>query len=90
MDAMKRLLQDDLNRLTDRIATALASESSAGVRARDPELHQRLEAASGTLADLRTDLLDRYDAWLAALDDCAAMWSEAQAEPSVIAFDRAA
>jgi hypothetical protein len=90
MDGMKRLLQDDLNLLTDRIAAAVAGETLAGVRTRAPEVYQRLEAASGALADLRADLLDRYDAWLAALDDCAAAWSEAQEEAPAVAFDRAA
>lgn len=90
MDAMKRLLQDDLNHLTDRIATVLDAEKTADVRARDPELYQRLETASGALADLRTDLLERYEIWLGALDDCAAAWAEAATAPGAIVFDRAA
>ncbi len=90
MDAMKRLLQDDLNRLTDRIATALRSDTTAAVGSRNPDLYERLEAASGGLADLREELVGRYAAWLVALDDCAALWEEAERQGDGVTLDRAA
>jgi hypothetical protein len=92
MDTMERVLQDDLNRLSDRLAAGLSGDTAAGVRLWDPDLYQRLEAVSGRLADLRQDLTDRYAAWLLALDECEALWAaaEAGAPADRVMLDRAA
>jgi hypothetical protein len=78
MNAMERVLQDDLNRLCDRLAAGLGAGTAAGVRSRDPDLCGRLEAASGRLADLREALTESYAAWLLALDECEALWAAAE------------
>ena len=80
MNAMDRLLQDDLNRLSDRLASRVAGETAAAVRSLDPELSERLDRSSAWLADLRLDLVDRYAMWARALEECEALWALAEAE----------
>ena len=77
--SFERLLLDDLNRLADRIAGRVSDDTAAGLRARDPELGERLEISSVRLADLRIDLAHRYAAWEEALDECEGLWALAEA-----------
>jgi hypothetical protein len=92
MNALERLLQDDLNRLSDRIAARLGDATAAGVRSRDPELYQRLELSSAQLADLRLELTERYAAWADAVEECEALWgrAEARAEAERMTLERRA
>ena len=71
-DAMNRLLQDEMNRLLDRLAAATPEGSAAALATEDPELARRLADQEACLTDLRASLLDGYRRWgecLQALED---------------------
>ena len=71
MNGLERLLQDDLNRLLDRIA----ARASAGVAAGLPgELRARIDCAEDRLSGLRTSLLDGYAEWARAVEECEDLW----------------
>ncbi len=79
MNAMERLLQDELYGLTDRIASRVGERTALGLAALDPELHRRTEAASQRLAELRQELLGRYAEWEGVMGTCEALWTLAEA-----------
>lgn len=64
-DPLDRLLRDDLNRLTDRLA--VAGRSGPLLRG---EATARLDELEHRLTELRLAMLDRYAQWQAALDAC--------------------
>jgi len=73
-NSLERLLEDDLNRLIDRMA-ALAREGALERSAeRRPDLLARLDAVGARLSDLRAALLDGYGTWVDALDECDGLW----------------
>jgi hypothetical protein len=90
MNVMAQLLQDDLNRLSDRLAAGVSSEAVARVGSQDPELYRQLEAVSARLADLRAALVEQYAAWALALEECEALWATAEASAERVPLDRAA
>jgi hypothetical protein len=74
MNALDRLLQDDLNRLLDRVAAA-AHEGMA-TRARErPDLAARIDRAEERLSLLRQSLLGGYEEWREALQECEDLWA---------------
>jgi len=62
-DPLDRLLRDDLNRLTDRLARSGGPGGGA-------ETLARLEGAERRLTELRQALLEGYGQWRAAIDAC--------------------
>lgn len=72
MKTLDDLLQDDLNRLVDRIAVRAGHDTAAGLK---PELKLRLERAEARLTGLRVALLDGYAEWLRAVDECEDLWA---------------
>lgn len=62
-DPLDRLLRDDLNRLTDRLARSGGPGTGA-------EAVARTEAAERRLTELRHALLERYAEWRATIDAC--------------------
>lgn len=74
-DAMNRLLQDDMNRLLDRLAAATPEGSAAELAAEDPELVARLEDEEARLTDLRSSLLDGYRRWEDSLRTLEDLWA---------------
>jgi hypothetical protein len=71
MNALDRLLQDELNRLVDRIATRAGEEGAAGLA---PDLKTRLERSEARLTGLRAALLDGYVEWARAIEECEDLW----------------
>jgi hypothetical protein len=92
MNALERLLQDDLDRLVDRLAVTTRAGSLAECCDRHPELRTRLEMAEGQLSAVRDELLRGYGAWRQALDGCGDVWAMASlaADEPVDASRRAA
>jgi hypothetical protein len=78
MNPMERLLQGELFGLTDRIASQVGGRTVSGMAALRPEAHQRSEAASQRLSELREELLDRYAEWRTVVDTCEALWMLAE------------
>ena len=74
MNAFEKLLQDELNRLVDRIAVRVGDDSGAGLT---PELKGRIDRCEGRLTELRLALLDGYVEWSRALEECEDLWAVA-------------
>ena len=90
MNALERLLQDDLNRLVDRIAASTHEgvvASSGDVR---PELTLRLAASEARMSLVRDKLLGGYAEWRDALEDCADLWALADSATVSVECDRRA
>jgi len=75
MNALDRLLQDELNRLVDRIAARAGQETAAGVT---PDLKARIDRSEDRLTGLRAALLDGYAEWVRAMDECEDLWALAE------------
>ena len=78
MNAIERIVQDDLDRLIDRLATSTHEGMLAECLQQDPELVTRLEDAETKLTAARQDLLKTYGAWRDALDECGDLWGLAE------------
>ncbi|HSE03475.1 MAG TPA: hypothetical protein VLK35_04895 [Methylomirabilota bacterium] len=74
MNAFEKLLQDELNRLVDRIAVRAGDDSGAGLT---PDLKSRIERCESRLTDLRLALLDGYVEWSRTLEECEDLWAVA-------------
>jgi hypothetical protein len=85
MNALEQLLQDDLYRLVDRIATTAGKGVAVDNLTRGTALVARLGEAEARVSALRLDLLSAYVAWGQALQDCGDLWAVAalSAEPTL-------
>lgn len=72
MNVLERVLQDDLNRLVDRIAARAGADTAAGLAS---DLRGRIERSEARLSGLRTALLDGYAEWARALEECEDLWA---------------
>jgi hypothetical protein len=70
MNALERVLQDDLNRLVDRLA-AVTSECAEP----PPSVQAQLDRAEARLSSLRQELLRGYAEWIQALEECGDLWA---------------
>jgi hypothetical protein len=75
MNALERVLQDDLNHLVDRIAAATHEGVVAGSAELRPDLLLQLAASEARLSSVRHELLKGYSEWRDALEDCADLWA---------------
>jgi hypothetical protein len=75
MDALDRILQDDLNRLVDRLAADTPAGTVCRAATERPDLRARAEALEADLASCRTALLLHYGHWRESLDELADLWS---------------
>ena len=92
MNTLEQLLQDDLNRLVDRLSALVPEHEAAGATDRRAEWQPRLDIAEAQLTAMRQDLLRRYAAWRAALEEVGDLMALAAlaAEPLAPADLRAA
>ena len=74
MNAFERLLQDELNRLLDRIAVQAGEDTAAGLKS---DLRAPIERCEERLTALRVALLDGYAEWTRTLDECEDLWAVA-------------
>ena len=83
MNTLDQLLQDDLNRLVDRLSAVVPEREVAGGTDRRAEWQPRLDTAEAQLTAMRQDLLRRYAAWRAALEELGDLMALAElaAEP---------
>ena len=75
MNALERLLQEELNHLVDRIAARAGQETAAGIK---PDLKARVERSEERLTRLRAALLDGYAEWTRAIEECEDLWALAE------------
>ena len=90
MNHFERLLQDDLNRLVDRIAARAGDTAAAGLKS---DLGTRIEGSEDRLTMLRAALLDGYAEWARAIEECEDLWALAALKregPEAVAQLRAA
>jgi hypothetical protein len=74
MSHFERLLQDDLNRLIDRIAVRVGDGTAADLKS---DLKLRIERSEDRLTVLRAALLDGYAEWARAIEECEDLWAVA-------------
>jgi hypothetical protein len=74
MNAMERLLQDELNRLLDRIAVSAGEDTATGLTS---DLRAPIERCEERVTALRAALLDGYTEWTRALEECEDLWAVA-------------
>src|SRR2546430_14054181 len=75
MNPVERVLYRELTELLDRLAASLPQGSLEQVRASSPTLKARLDEAEGSLAGVRSALLDGYGRWRRALEDVENLWA---------------
>jgi hypothetical protein len=75
MNALERLLQDDLDRLIDRMAAATHEGLVAACGQWRPDLLQQLGESETRLTTARQRLLQAYEVWRDALDECSDLWA---------------
>ena len=71
-EPLARLLQDEINRLLDRLAGSLPDGMAATLALEDPALAARIDEEEARLTGLRAALLEGYRQWgdsLQALED---------------------
>jgi hypothetical protein len=78
MNALERLLQDDLNHLVDRLAITTPEGLVPGCAERRPDLSAQLVESETRLSAARQDLLERYAVWRDALAECGDLWALAE------------
>ena len=74
-EPLARLLQDEINRLLDRLAGALPDGTAATLAQEDPDLAARIDAEEARLTELRAALLDGYRQWGDALQALEDLWA---------------
>jgi len=90
MNALERVLQDDLNHLVDRIAAATHEGVVAASGDLRPDLLQQLAVSEARISSVRHDLLKGYAEWRNALEDCADLWAVADLSTVSAGSDRRA
>ncbi len=75
MNAIEQVLNDEVNRLVDRLAASLPDGCLAGVSARHPTLRRQLDEAESRLAAVRASLVNGYGRWRRALEDVENLWA---------------
>jgi hypothetical protein len=75
MNAMERLLHDEVTRFMDRLASSVPAGGIERVRVVNPTLKLRLDEMDSSLAVLRSSLVEGYGRWRRALDDLENLWA---------------
>jgi hypothetical protein len=75
MNAMERVLADDLGRLIDRLAASIPEGAFERIRTTTPTLRARLDQVEMTLASAHASLVAGYERWAQALDDLENVWA---------------
>lgn len=78
MNVLERVLQDDLDRLVDRLAAVTVDGMRAGEHAEaSPPVQAQLDRAEARLSRVRQELLRGYVEWREALEECGDLWAMA-------------
>jgi hypothetical protein len=85
MNAVDRILYEELTHLVDRLATSVPNGSLTQAVAANPLLRARLDEADAQLAAARASLLDDYGRWRRALEDMENLWALAAWRRSAVA-----
>jgi len=74
-DPLDRLLQDEMNRLLDRLAGSVPAGSAATLSEDDAELAARIADEESRLSDLRSSLIDGYRRWSESMQSLEDLWA---------------
>ena len=74
-EALAHLLQDEMNRLLDRLAGSLPAGAAAGLAQEDADLAARIDEEEVRLTGLRAALLDGYRQWGESLQVLEDLWA---------------
>ena len=74
MNPVERLLQEEVTRFLDRLATSIPHEGVMP-HAVTPAVRTRLDDAEVQLAQARASLMEGYGRWRRALDDLENLWA---------------
>ena len=77
MNALEQVLQDDLNRLVDRLAAVTYAGMVAECAEHRPSLQAQLDRAEARLSSVRQELVRGYAEWREALEECGDLWAMA-------------
>ena len=75
MNAMERMLSDELTRLIDRLAGSIPEGSFERIRAVTPTLATRLVDLEARLATVQTSMVENSARWRQTLDDLENVWA---------------
>jgi hypothetical protein len=77
MNGLDAVLQDELERLMDRLAATVPTGGLEATSMANPTLRTRLDDLEVSLGVARAALLEDYGRWRRALDDLENVWQEA-------------
>jgi hypothetical protein len=75
MNALERVLNDDLDRLVDRLSASVPGQCLAATAAQHPTLRSRLDEMETQMASIRAGLLEGYGRWRRAVEDVENLWA---------------
>ena len=75
MNPVERVLDDEVSRLIDRLASSVPGGSLAAMTALHPGLRARVDQVEAGLADVRGALLEAYGRWRRGLEDLENVWA---------------
>ena len=74
MNAVERLLQEEVTHFVDRLASSLPPDG-IGSHMLTPAVRTRLDEAEAQLAQARASLMEGYGRWRRALEDVENLWA---------------
>jgi hypothetical protein len=75
MNPVERVLDDEVSRLIDRLASSMPGGSLAAMTVLHPALRGRVDQVEAGLADVRGTLLEAYGRWRRGLEDLENVWA---------------
>lgn len=75
MNPVERLLEDEVERLLDRLSGSVPGGCLEATAARHPSLRRRLDEVEAQMAVVRASLLEGYGRWRRSLDDVENLWA---------------
>ena len=74
MNPVERLLQEEVTRFVDRLASSIPPDG-VGVQTLTSAVRTRLDEAEAQLAQARASLVEGYGRWRRALEDVENLWA---------------
>ena len=75
MNRVEQVLNDELNRLLDRLAWSVPEGCLESLALPNAALRMRLDEVEGQMAAVRAAILDGYGRWRRALEDVENLWA---------------
>lgn len=75
MNPVEYVLNDEVNRLLDRLAASVPARCLQAAGEQSPTLRRRLDEAEAQVATVRASLLESYGRWRRGLDDIENLWA---------------